>query len=194
MRPRCNAWVDESIQSAGRFLVDGIYILAATVGDPGECDPIRDQLRNLRLGNARRLHWSHEGDKQQRRIVEVIASLDVLHTVVVGVQIDPRRSERARRRCMERLFFELGRLGVERVWVERRHESLNRRDRRMIDAMRQTRAMPTSMVVEFVAPEDEPMLWIPDAVAGVVGGARKYGAGHRLLLSAAIEEIEIPLS
>lgn len=96
---------------------------------------------------------------------------------------------------MERLYFELYARDVSMVWVESRHESLNRRDREMVDALRAKGAIGTSSRVEFALPREEPMLWLPDAVAGAVGAFRKGGESlpwH--LLARTVEEISIRLT
>ena len=96
---------------------------------------------------------------------------------------------------MERLYFELHMRDVDTVWVESRHEGLNRRDREMVDALRSKGAIGASMRVEFALPKQEPMLWIPDAVAGAVGAFRKDGDHRaRTVLGDSIEEISIRLA
>lgn len=172
----------------------GIYLLAATVASPLTCEPVRDALRALLLGRSRRLHWTHEASSRQLVIAETIATQSVVHTVVIGAPLDRHRQERARRLCMERLFFELEHVDVSSIWIESRHESLNRQDQRMVDALRNRRALSPSTVVGFARPGDEPMLWVPDAVAGAVGGARTAGDPRsRELLGASVTEIEITL-
>ncbi|PRI11010.1 hypothetical protein [Leucobacter massiliensis] len=161
--------MDESIHTAGGPLAEGIYLLAATVADPAACEPIRDTLRGLLLGKSTRLHWYDQTPRRRRLIAGVLADLDVTHTIIVGAPIDPHRQERARRLCLERLLHELHSLGVERVWAETRTQSLNDRDRTMVAALRSRGAIPAHLAVEFAQPDQEPMLWLPDAVAGAVG-------------------------
>lgn len=171
--PVLHAWVDESMHTASAALPEGIYLLAATVADPAACDPIRDELRRLIPGRARRLHWRDENARRRRVIAGALASIDLAHTVVVGAPVDPQRQERARRLCMERLLHELHALGVGQVLAETRTESLNARDRTMIAALRSRHAIPATLSVEFADPEEEPMLWLPDVVAGTVGARRR---------------------
>lgn len=171
--PALHAWVDESMHPASATLAEGVYLLAATVADPAVCGPVREELRRLLIGKSRRLHWRDQTPRRRRVIADTVAAFDVLHSVVVGAPIDPRRQERARRLCMERLLHELDSLGVDRVWAETRTQSLNERDRTLIAALRSRGAIPTSLTVEFIQPEQEPMLWPPDAVAGAIGMRRR---------------------
>lgn len=189
-----DAWVDESVHSAASMR-QPVYLLAAAVADPGSCDPTRDALRALLLPKARRLHWRDESSTRRQMIADLIAEQDLLHTVVIGTPVDPRRQERARRLCMERLFFEMARLGVDRIWLESRTQSLNAQDRATIDAVRGKKLLPAHTFVDFARPREEPMLWIPDAVAGAIGAHRKgRQSGPREALLAGIDEIEIDLS
>ncbi|MFD7026267.1 hypothetical protein [Promicromonospora sukumoe] len=166
-----HAWVDESMRAArdGR---EGLYLLAAVVADPEACEVVRETLQMLLLRGARRLHWRDESGERRRKIAAALGALDVAHVVVVGAPIDHRRQERARAICMERLLYELDQLGVREVNLESRHSSLNKRDIRLVDALRLRGSISSGIVVDFALPNDEPMLWAPDAVAGAVSSAR----------------------
>lgn len=119
------------------------------------------------------MHWNDEGAKRRRAIAAALCESDVTHTVVIGTPVDPRRQERARRLCQERLLFELAVLGVTRARVESRTQSLNAQDKTLIAALRSRQAIPSSLTVEFALPSEEPMLWFADIVAGAVGLHRR---------------------
>lgn len=170
-----HAWVDESMHQATEQLPAGIYILAATIADPTRCEPVREGLRTLLAGSNKRLHWRDESPRRQRQIAAAIAEYNTTHTVVIGAPLDHRRQERARRLCLQRLLYELTLVGVTDVWLEARTASLNRKDITMVAALRSSGAVPSHLRVEPIAPTEEPMLWIPDAVAGVVGSYRRRG-------------------
>ena len=188
-----HAWVDESMQMPGQER-EGLYLLAAAVASPATCDPVRENLRELLLKGAERLHWRDESAPRRAKIASAIANHDLVHVVVVGAPIDARKQERARRQCMERLVFELGVLGVSQVWLETRTSSLNERDRRMFAALHAKNAMPARLRIDFALPTDEPMLWVADAVAGAVGQARRgFALDVRDALGHGIDEIDISL-
>ncbi|MCL2780065.1 MAG: hypothetical protein FWD74_00975 [Actinomycetia bacterium] len=195
-----DGWVDESVQQThgGHF-----YVLAAALADSEGCEPVRDALRALLPAKARRLHWRAETERQHIKIVETIAAATAAGSglsglVIVGAPVNPRRQERARRLCLERLLFELGLLGIKQVWAEARAPTLNRRDLSLVAALRKTGTVPHSLSYDFAKPagaEAEPMLWIPDAVAGVVGTARKTGDRTlRDILGNTITEINLTLT
>ncbi|MEU4385434.1 hypothetical protein [Promicromonospora sp. NPDC023805] len=166
-----HAWVDESMRAArdGR---EGLYLLAAVVADPSACDAMRETLRALLLRGAQRLHWRDETVDRRLKIASAIGAQDVALVVVVGAPIDHRRQERARAICMERLLYELDQVGVRQVFLESRHDALNTRDIRLVDALRIRGSISRTIVVNFALPKLEPMLWAPDAVAGAVSSAR----------------------
>ncbi len=188
-----HAWVDESMQTPSQQRA-GLYLLAAAVASPAACDPMRADLCDLLLKGTQRLHWRDESGPRRAKIAATIATHDLVHVVVVGAPIDPKRQERARRQCLERLVFELDALAVSQVWLESRTQSLNERDRRMFAALHAKHAMPTDLHIDFALPTDEPILWVADAVAGAVGQARRGAAlDVRETLGHGIDEIDIPL-
>ena len=189
-----HAWVDESMRapSNGR---PGMYLMAAVIADPAACEEVRDSLRTLRQGKAKRLHWRHESGPQQEKIAALVAELDAFSIVVVGVPMDSRRQERARRQCMERLLYELDQTGVTAVLLESRHSALNAKDKTMAAALYSKGAISAALRVGFALPNQEPMLWLPDAVAGIVNAYRSGDdGGLRQIVGRAIREIDIELS
>ncbi|MEU4289777.1 hypothetical protein AB0E63_16255 [Kribbella sp. NPDC026596] len=61
--------------------------------------------------------------------------------------------------------------GVGDVWLESRSAGPDRRDVRLVDSARRKGLVPSGLVVRFARPLDDPMLWIPDAIAGAVTAA-----------------------
>ena len=164
-----HAWVDESM----RFTPDNsLYLLAAAIADPTLCEPARAALRPLKAKGSRKLHWHSEDDPRRRKISAAVAACGIDSVVIVGAPVDKRKQERARAQCLEHLLWELDGLGVSHVWVENRTDSLNRRDRRTVDRLRGRKIISTAIWVDFAFPSEEPMLWLPDVVAGAVSCAR----------------------
>lgn len=189
-----HAWIDESIHAPSSQVPHGMYIVAAAIARPRSCDQARAELRKLVPKGGGRLHWRNESDPLRRKIAAVIATLDCANVVVVGSQLDPRKQERARSKCLERLFYELALRDVSRAWIESRTPELNDRDRTLVARLRSRGAMPTGLFVDFEVPSAEPMLWVPDAVAGSVGMARKSIAlDIRASMGAMITEIDLAI-
>jgi len=189
VRDSLSAWVDESVFSHPE---QGFYLLAATIADPAACVPLRAELRSLLARRSPRLHWRDEPPARQLFIAARMASYGLAHTVVVGAPLDRRKSERARRFCLEALLLNLQAAGVRQVWIESRGPIENDRDRSMVNAMRAKHLLTAPLVVDFAQPIQEPMLWIPDAVAGAVAGARRgSGSEPRELFGDAVTEIAV---
>ncbi|TCC55924.1 hypothetical protein E0H73_34980 [Kribbella pittospori] len=162
-----SAWVDESavIGPAGGF---GTYTMAAVVADPGQCDDLRREVSALTIKPGVRLHWVAESVKRRDLIAEAVAHLDIAAILTVGTPMDRSRQERARRCCLERLLYELDQFGVSEVWLESRAVPQDKRDLRLVDSARRKRLITPDLQVGFAKPSAEPMLWLPDAVAGAM--------------------------
>jgi hypothetical protein len=185
---RLHAFVDESM----RLTPDnqGLYLLAAVVCDSAACDSIREMLRSLRYRRQPRLHWHAEESPRQTKIAESIGALGLPTTLVIGMPLAKRKQERARAKCMQALLPELQTQGVDQVWLEARTPSLVRRDMRLVDALRTKRLITPSLRVDTAFPSDEPMLWLPDAVAGAAAASRG-GQPEYLALIGPVHQIEV---
>lgn len=85
-------------------------------------------------------------------------------------------------------------MGVSRVFLEERHPSLNERDKRLIDAIRGKKLIPAELRIDIQRPSEEPMLWMPDIVAGAVGADRVRRDPQYLdAIRSMVEEHDIPL-
>ncbi len=176
MAERCHAWVDESIHTPDESTPSGLYVMAAAIGYPSTAEATREVLRSLVPKRQVRLHWRDDAP-MHGKVIDAIAASQVANVVVVGSPLDPRNQERARRKCLERLLWELCKTwDASTVWLESRTASLNRKDMRLVDALRGQRALSARIRVEIELPSQEPMLWVADAIAGCVAAARKGDA------------------
>jgi hypothetical protein len=183
-----HAFVDESMRLTSD--TQGTYLLAAVVCHLAACDPVREMLRSLRYRRQPRLHWHAEEGPRKIKIAESIGALALPATVVVGMPLSKSKQERARAKCMEALLPELEAQGVGQVWLEARTRSLVRRDMRLVDAQRSQRLITAAIRVDTARPSEEPMLWLPDAVAGAVAAARG-GRPEYLALIGPVKQINV---
>jgi ribosomal protein S12 len=86
--------------------------------------------------------------------------------VVIATGVAPKRPERARRKCIERLLAELTGRGIASVVFERRHEELDAHDRVLVAALKRQRSLPAAFRAVWQPATDEPLLWLPDIAAG----------------------------
>ncbi|GEO93676.1 hypothetical protein KFL01_29820 [Kocuria flava] len=185
-----HAWVDESMRNTN--VSAPMYMLGAVVTDPLACEAARTELRQL-VPHGRKLHWRDLDDRLKRRAVQAVASFDAAHMVVVASPLNPRKQERARAACMERLCWELGGMGVSRVVLESRTPSLNKRDDELIKHLRGKKSLPQGLRVDIELPSGEPMLWVPDQVLGAMGDAETGEERWMQVLGQSVTRVDICL-
>ncbi len=180
-----HAWVDESIHVRAN-----LYLLAAAVTTAAaeDLDTTRLRLRAMARRTRGRTHWNSEDERDRLRISRLIGDLPLTNIVVTATRIDPRRQERARRKCMQQLLHKLASGSVTQVWFESRDEIGNRRDLAMVANLRTTDALPPTLRVDHAKPLEEPLLWVPDAVAGAVAAAHDGRTLYRACFEDKLEE------
>jgi len=183
------AWVDESGSDWAHD--PGTYVLAAAIGRPDAEPDIRDQIRGLRLPGQVKLHWRDEDTRRRTRITHAVAGCDIEHLVVVRTGHVDDRPERRRRKCLERLLYELEAKAVNDIVLESRGPADDRRDIQMLNALRGQHYLATAIRITHVIGRHEPMLWIPDAVCGAVTSARTGDPTHQAVLETRLTLIEI---
>jgi hypothetical protein len=181
-----SAWIDESIIVGGNQH-PGAYTLASVVADPAAVDALRDVMRALRERKVVRLHWATESAKRRDLIAHAIAGLDIAAIVALGSPVHRHKQERARRCCLECLLYGLEDFGVTQAWLESRRSAQDRRDRSLVDSARDKGLISHDLSVDFALPLQEPMLWLPDAVAGAVTAAQLGEPRWLLTLSDVID-------
>ncbi len=155
------AYIDESLRVS-----HGLYILAGVIVADTEADHHRATLRALLLRGQIRLHWRDESSGRRSQLITAMAALRHTGAIVIATNTAPRRQERARRKCIERLLAELASRAVTTVVFERRHPDLDARDRTMIAALLRQQALPAAFLATWQQAVDEPLLWLPDIAAG----------------------------
>ena len=159
------AYVDESLRLTG----EGLYVLAAVVVPDPRAPEVRAALRAAVPPGLRRYHWRRESEASRAAIVEVVRSLRV-SAVVVTAPVGRTRQERARRRCLRRLVWELAQRDVRRAVLESRDHA-DAADRALLAFALRAGWGPPDFEYRFGLPTDEPLLWLADIVAGAVGHA-----------------------
>lgn len=188
-RSPLRAWVDESGSDHTRD--PGAYVLAAAIGRREAEPETREQITRLRLPGQVKLHWRDESDRRRTAIARAIANCDLEHLVVVRTGSVSDRPERRRRKCFERLLFELETKTVSQVVLESRGPADDRRDVQMLNALRGQHYLSSSLRITHVIGRTEPMLWIPDAVCGAVTGARTGTTVYQRALHTRLTLVEI---
>ena len=155
------AYVDESLRLTG----EGLYVLAAVVVPDARAADVRATLRAAVPPGLRRYHWRKEGGASRSAIVALLAELGC-PALAVTCAVDPKRQERARRRCLVRLLWELTERGTATLVFETRGHA-DASDRRLVKQAEAAGWVPHVDYL-FARPDDECLLWLADVVAGAV--------------------------
>ena len=160
------AYVDESARPGP----EGVYYLV-TAGVVVGADPeqARRTLAKLRPPQGR-FHWRQERERGRLAMLDAMAELGTAAFVAWRYPIGKRRQEEARRRCLTTLLDDLRHEGVDELVIERREDrALNSADRQTILDGQHAGLIAPDLRYRFEAPKAEPLLWVPDAIAGAVG-------------------------
>jgi hypothetical protein len=183
------AYVDES----ARVSISGAcYVLAAVLVPSDRADEVRGMVRGLRPPREPRLHWHKVRAGSRPGLAAAVRALDIDAVVVATRDVRHRNSERARRRCLVRLLWELDQRAARDVVFEtRKHQDAD--DRRVIAAAVRAGQVGRGVGYAFVLPTDEPLLWLPDVVAGAAGLAVGEGDSTCLdLLGGCVSVVTLP--
>ncbi len=164
------AYVDES--ESNQRIDPHTYLLAAALVHDEYLEETRAEVRELLRPGQRKLHWRDESADFRTRIIKTIAALPALHVVVVREGRVGETVERRRRKCFERLAYELVSRGVGHVVAEAREPKSNARELRHFNTLRTARVIRAEMRLSHITGPGEPLLWIPDAIAGAMTAAR----------------------
>lgn len=182
------AYVDES----ARVAAPGLYVLAAVGVLEDQVQEVVAVLRSGLRHRRRRFHWREEEHADQEAMAKLFGSLGLLSVVAVATPVDKARPERARRRCLTRLLWELEQRDVRDVLFESRGDAQDLLDRKHIANTQRSQHLEPDLAFAFGDPRLEPLLWLPDLVAGAVNRDRSEHLGCCLqLLGQGITVIDV---
>lgn len=170
MPAAATAFVDESFRRSADG--HGLFLLAAvTVPDDGQAAAER-RLRGTVAPGQRRWHFRDESATARRRFIAVLAEREMAGVQAMTFCVwtpSQRKTEQARVRALWSLLAELPHLGVNRLVIESRQEHNDRKDRREILGAQRVGVAAPDLVYRHGQPKLEPLLWLPDAIAGAIG-------------------------
>lgn len=167
---RLVAYVDESMRRVDPTTM--CYFMAGAVLAEDRCDAVRDVLQPLARRATKRIHWRDEELRAKELIVKTVLTAKVESVVVVGAMIDHTNQERARQQVLKHLLYELDQRQVSHALLESRHAERDRHDTKSIGQFRNAHYLSRRLSVSHGQPLQEPLLWLPDIVAGAAGDHR----------------------
>ncbi|QIX48242.1 hypothetical protein [Rhodococcus sp. DMU1] len=166
-----HAFVDENT-------VRGILVVAA-VADPSALDQARRTLTALRMKGQERIHFKSERDARRRTICSALETLDVQVHVYDATGLTPKVG---RPRCLAALVDDLAELSVSRLVLEQ-DDSTVKSDRRTLFDATGKHGIRDRLTYHHLRAKQEPMLWIPDAVAWCLAKGGEWPARVRPLIT-----------
>jgi hypothetical protein len=170
-----HAFVDENT-------VRGIMV-AAAIADPRSLAHARKVLTELRLKGQERLHFKSERDSRRREICSALMKLEVRVHVYNAATLTPKRG---RPRCLEMLVADLAELQASRLVLEQ-DDSTMKADRRVLYEAVGKHGIREQLTYHHLRAKQEPMLWIPDAVAWCLAKGGEWPARVRPLVTKTVD-------
>lgn len=158
------------------------YVVACAVVLAGDAQAVGARLRDVLFANpdrTRPFHWSTEGPELRKQMIEEVASLAEVSFAVIGEVVGSRGQELVRYNCMRALLKLAGGDAAELV-IESRERMLrnvgqNRTDHRAIVDARHAGDVSPLLRYRW-ADKTDPLVWAPDAIAGMALATRRSNA------------------
>lgn len=174
-----HAFIDESTRR-------GTYLICVATCVSSELAGARQALRGLLLPGQRRLHFATESDRRRRLILSRLSELASASVVYLA---EHRDQPAARAAILERAAKELHGDGVTGLTIESR-SGQDHNDRAVIY---QALGPDPVLAYRHMTAAEEPMLWVPDAIAWAYGrGGHWKRQLERLDLIGGIAHVEVP--
>lgn len=175
-----HAYIDESRLRLSPDDPTNLYIMVAVVVSSTDILDIQHRLRDLLPQGIPRLHWRNDRTALRRKHLDLLAELhhspgmDSLEAHATLSRA--KREEAGRTLCLAALAERLAAQGVRELVIESRQDHQDVRDARVLLRARNDGAIPRGLQWRHGRPLAEPLLWPPDAIAGVVGPGQ-WGSG-----------------
>lgn len=173
------------------------YVVACAVVLLGDAPAAEASLRDVLSSNpdrTRPFHWSTEGPALRAHVLEAVAALAEISYAVIGEVAGSRGQERVRYDCMRALLKLAGRDAAE-VVVESRERALrnlgqNRTDHSAIVDARHAGEVSPLLRYRW-ADKRDPLVWAPDAIAGMTLATRRSNTSWLELFAAAGGDLQV---
>ena len=165
------AGIDETVIHHGGGVT---YVLAGVVFI--DAQPARRAFQQLTANRNRPFHWRTEGPTLRQAAVSLIKK----HVVVTHLVAQPtgRRGQvAARRELLTHLVAEVTNDGVDHLIIESQGPDLDGRDRHTILDLSRADSAGPAFTYEWRT-KTEPLLWYPDALAGIAHQYLTEGQSH----------------
>lgn len=146
-------YIDES-KSKGYTIVTAAVITA-------DISTMRKEIAKLRKNGQSRVHFVNESPARRREILSILVSLGLTARIYHAERMhDPE----ARERCLAAVVADAAQHGVSKIVLER-DASIEQFDRRILYREIESNSIRGSIQYGHDTAKNEPLLWVPDAIA-----------------------------
>lgn len=165
------AGIDETVIYHGGGVT---YVLAGVVFH--DAQPARRAFQDLTADRKRPFHWRREGSTLREAAITLLE--DHIATTYLLARSTGRRGQvTARRKLLTYLVAELTNDGVDHLIIESQDSALDGRDRNTILSWFEVSSTDPAFTYEWRT-KTEPLLWYPDALAGITHEYLADGQTH----------------
>jgi hypothetical protein len=160
-------YIDESLRAQV-----ALYVVAACLVAPPDVKEIADELRRVPAGRAHRFHWRNESEAVRRRMLDTICELGLPTYAALYRADHPNWGRRGRVQAIKRLLWEFRAYGpeVHELVIESRGRYGDAEDRKVIGRAQRSGHASQQLIYQFESARN-PLLWVPDAIAGAVASS-----------------------
>jgi hypothetical protein len=161
-------FIDESIHRG-----ESVYILACVTLDDFRAETLRTEIRReLLLPGQIRFHWRSENAERRTLALELLAEAHDTAYAYVCSRLQECGDRRARALCFKQLMWDARVEHISGLTFESRQSHNDQIDRATIIGLQRSRIGSPSLFYDFKTPVDEPLLWLPDVMAGAIAASR----------------------
>jgi len=155
------AFADESSRTGN----GGIYLIALVMVPSHRTVELRGILRSMLPTGQRRFHWRSDNRRLRGAMLDAIRVAGVHCAVFVKKPMKGTNQRRGRALCLEAALWHVTSIGIAELVIESRGEQ-DQDDRRTAVAAQRAGNADPELRYSFARPLEEPLLWLPDAIAG----------------------------
>lgn len=158
------AWGDESIRV---HAAEPTYLIGACILGNDALESI-EKIKRIVPKGAKKIHWRDMGNRTQKQALEIIAQAPQTTCIVVATPMNPKRQERSRRKCLEKLLLYLEERAVTTLILESRDSYLDKKDIDFLLYLRRC-GVVKDIDIQHRGGSADPFLCMPDQILGAYG-------------------------
>ncbi len=156
--------MDESIRR-------GTYLLCAVAVESRRIQLCRKTIASFSRANQRRIHFVKERTDRRRQLLSMMVRLPI----AAGFFTAEGQQVLARQSCLQDAIVALANLPVSRLVLEMADGEFSR-DRKTMTELRRKVPWLADASLEHMRAHEEPLLWLPDALAWAYGASADWRA------------------